>query len=395
LAYLRKGTIITISNEPTDMTYFPFAPNSTDWKLNINVSDLTNKSGTFNLNDNKIDISLEDSSGVDILLAKSGEGIWSDVVDNQEVYKLKDEPDKTITPFDNTYGDDNDLSVLSTFSYPNQWIENGVTKTQDLIIRNNLNLVETDGIVTANIDNLNLKDGESLQYVAPNNSLWITDDDSNSVFEIDLTTKELKSTFTDEDFGTFASDIQDECQYGVGGVCDIESVSYDANNDDLYIFVGHSGSSTASVFKLTRGDTNASFAISDYRKLNGVEYPASIFINGDLIVSTGKELYKYNFNTNQLVGSSLYYSSNNSDIVGLAYSNNILYMTTLNYDLMKLNWQTKELISKYSMNDNGVYDPRGIEVIDNKLYILDGVNSSGNGFIAPQGSPLKGAIHIY
>ena len=393
LAYLRKGTIITISDEPTDMTYAPFAPNSNDWRLNINIDELTNQIGLFMLNANNIDISIIDDGGNNIL-ANSGEGIWNSVVDTQEVYKLKSEADKNTTPFESSYGDDNNLSAISTFSYPNQWLDdNGTSYTQKLIVRDNKDLVEVDGIITANIEGLNLGDGESLLYISANNSLWITDDSNHAVYEIDMTTKEIKTIFTDEDLGIFAPDIQDECNNHIGA-CDIESIAYDENNDTFYIFVGKSYS-TPAVFKLTRNDINEQFVLNDYRKLDGIEYPATQFIDGDFIVSIGEKLYLYDFETNQVIGNALYEIPTTGSIVGLAYQEDILWITTLKFELLKVNWQTKELEASYNMNDNGVYDPRGLEIINSKLYILDGINYSGDEIVAPLGHPLKGAIHIY
>ncbi|HHH50818.1 MAG TPA: hypothetical protein ENK76_00385, partial [Campylobacterales bacterium] len=263
LAFLRKGTIITISNEPTNMSYSPFVQNTDGWKLNINAYELTDVVGTFSIDDNNIKISIVDSSGKEIL-ANSGEGVWNSVVDNQEVYKLKAEPTIDTTPFDN-YGDDSDTEAISTFAGANKWKDiNGTLHTQKLTIQKDKDLNETDGIETVNIDGLNISDGESLQYVAPNNSLWITDDDSHHLFELDLSTKEVKTVFDDRDFGTFASDIEDYCHDGIG-ICDIESIAYDDNNDTLYVFSGDAHS-TSAIFKLTRNSTDENFTISDYRK---------------------------------------------------------------------------------------------------------------------------------
>ena len=393
LAYLRKGTVITISNEPTEMNYSPFAPNSPDWKLNINVNDLTDQNGTFNLNDNKIDISIVKDNRT--VLANSGEGIWGSVVDNQEVYKLKAEPNYTISPFNSGYGDDGNNTVISTFNSPNRWIDNGNQVTQQFTLRDNKDLVEIGGIVISNISGLEeLRDGESLEYVAPNNSLWITDDDSHHVYEMDYTTHAIKSVISDEDLGNFAPEIG-VCGYEYHkGACDIESVAYDDNNDTLYIFTGKSPG-TPAIFKLTRADVNSSFTLSDYRALGTIEYPATTFIGSDFIVASNKSLYRYNFDTNTT--GNVLYTTPKGKIVGLAYDDNsgILWVTTSNFEILKVNWQTKETLATYKSRDNGVYDPRGIEIVDNKIHILEGVNASGGDVTAPIGHPLKNAIHIY
>jgi len=397
LAYLRKGTIITISNEPTDMSYYPFVPNSDDWRLNININDLTNKTGTFKTNDNNITISIVSEDGTKTLLAPSGEGVWKSVVDNQEVYKLKTEPTADITPFDFHYGDDLDDKAISTFNIPNRWNENGNLKTQQFTIRNNKDLLEIGGIALSNVAGLEeLRDTESILYVGVNNSLWITDDDSHNVFEMDYTTKTIKSNINDEDLGNFAPEIG-ECRHDSNGIytgaCDIESVAYNSTNDTFYILTGMAPG-TPAVFKLTRNSTSDPFILNDYRKLNGIEYPAAIFIDGNFIVAQIKSLYIYDFNSNTTTSTPLY-TTPKGKIVGLAYDGTYLWVTTSNFELLKVNWATKETIATYYMRDNGVYDPRGVEIVNDKLHILEGVNSIGGEVNAPIGHVLKNAIHIY
>ncbi len=393
LAYLRKGTVITISNEPTEMNYSPFAPNKPDWKLNINVNDLTNQSGTFNLNDNKIDISIVKDNRT--ILAHSGEGVWGSVVDNQEVYKLKAEPNYTISPFNSGYGDDGDDTVISTFNSPNRWLSGSSEVTQQFTLRDGKDLDEVDGIVLSNITGLEeLRDGESLEFVAPNNSLWITDDDSHHVYEMDYTTHQIKSVISDTDLGNFAPEIG-VCGYKYHkGACDIESVAYDSNSDNLYIFTGKSPG-TPAIFKLTRADVNSSFTLSDYIALGTIEYSATTFIGSDFIVASDKSLYKYNFETNTT--GDVLYTTPKGKIVGLAYDKNstTLWVTTSDFEILKVNWDTKETLAIYKSRDNGVYDPRGIEIMDNKIHILEGVNASNGDITAPIGHPLKNAIHIY
>jgi len=400
LAYLRKGTIITISNEPTDITYSPFAPHSEDWKMNININDLTNRVGVFDITSNDIIVSIANKDNTKLLLSPTGEGVWGNHnIDNQEVYKLKAEPNLTITPYSINYGDDNDTEALSSYFNTNRWYNGGTLHTtQKFTLREDLDLNEIGGIVLSNVVGLEaLRDAESLQYIPINNSLWITDDDSHHVYEMDLTTHEIKTVFNDFDLGSFTNgDIQDHCENHLGA-CDIESVAYNKNGDTLYIFTGQAPGDPV-IFKLTRPDTNSTFALTAYNKLNGIEYPATTFIGNDFIVASGKSLYTYNFDTNQR-GSTALYTTPTGKIVGLAYdeNSNTLWVTTSNFELIKVNWSTKETQAVYKMRDNGVYDPRGIEWINNKLYILEGINNKAKAdeAIAPIGHPLKNAIHIY
>ncbi len=394
LASLRKGTILTISNELTDMSYNPFNPFTDDWKLNINIDDLEDKVGTFKLSSNNSDITIISEDGEKTRLSTSGEGIGDDIIDNQEVYKLKTNPNKHISPHNLHYGDDNDGEAISTFGSENQWIdENGILQTQKITIREGEDLNETDGLALSKIPDLNsLKDAEALLYIPQNNSLWITDDDSHQVFEMDFTTHEVKNIFNDTDLGTFTNgDTEDHCS-NHHGPCDIEEVAYNENSDTLYIFLGHSPG-TPIVYKLTRDNINQPFSLSDYRVLDSqTEYPSAIFIDNQFIVSVGKKLYLYDFETNT-IGENPIFEINDDvgDFVGLAYSNGTLWITTLSsYSrLIKVNWQTKTIEHIYKMKNNGVSDPRGVEIINNKLYILDGYDNIKEHHV------LRHAVHIY
>ncbi len=130
------------------------------------------------------------------------------------------------------------------------------------------------------------------------------------------------------------------------------------------------------------------FELSEYKHLGDIEYPAAIFIDNQFIVAQNKSLYKYSFESNG-VDPDILYTTPTGRIVGLAYDGTYLWVTTSNFELMKVDWATKETLSIYPMGENGVYDPRGVEIIDNKLHILEGINSSGNEIIAPVGHVLK------
>ncbi len=122
LAFLRKGTIITISNEPTDLSYNPLG-SSSDWTININIDDLEDKSGTFDVSDNTMDIWIE-SVDKEILMPHSGEIVKGWGIDDEEVFKLKKDPSADIEPDDTAYGDDySGKQIISTFGEPNQWID--------------------------------------------------------------------------------------------------------------------------------------------------------------------------------------------------------------------------------------------------------------------------------
>ncbi len=209
---------------------------------------------------------------------------------------------------------------------------------------------------------------------------------------MDYTSQQVKSLFNDEDLGGFTNgDILDHCAGGEGA-CDIEEVAYDDGRDILYVFTGKSPG-TPAVYKLTRASVNEKFEVSDYRKLaSDTEYPSAIFIDGELLVSVGKKLYVYDFDTNTIGANSVFSIDDDvGDFVGLAYSNGKLWITTLSKErLIKVDWSSKSVEHIYKMTHNGVYDPRGIEIINGKLHILEGYDSN-----VPTQHVLRNAIHIY
>ncbi len=417
LEHLRRGTILTISNEPTNMSYAPFNPHGDDWVLNLNSNDLLNTMGIFNLNDNAITIEIV--ANEKNILVESGDDIVHVGIDSQEVFKLKANPSLLVAPFNSAYGDDENQKAMSTFGEPNQWRDaNGVLQTQNFDgLRLNRDLNEVGGIVLSDIQGLvGLRDAESIFYMPENNSFWVTDDNAHKIYEMDFTTKEVKNIYTSsmlEDFSGICRDAQHQVIPNCQGLSDLEGIAYRQSDDTLFFFVGHA-SSTPAIFRLTRNSLEESFHLGDndantvdFRVLGDLEYPASQYVEEEMIVAIGNQLFAYDFETNTL--SSPVYTADISkyaNIYGLAYDSNngVLWAVTSKNYLLKIDWSNKELLTEYQMADkdsietyNGVYDTRGLEIINNELYILEGMNTIGKkgAAEAPYGNALKNAIHIY
>ena len=413
--HLRKGTIVTISNEENDMSYAPFNPTTGDWTLNLNSNEMNETVGTFEINSSAISMELI-SNGASIMV-ESGENMVNVAIDNQEVFKLRKDPTANITPIDSGYGDDLDQEAISTFGEPNSWKdENGDLQVQDFsVLRGNRDLEEIDGIALFNNSEFTgLRDPESLLYVPINNTLWISDDNSHKVYEMDLTTNVVKNIYTSTMLEDFSGVCVDENGTDIPdclGLTDLESVVYDDVNDTMYIFSGKA-SSIASIFKLTRPSTDDSFVLDDednttrdYRILGSHEYQAAQFVEGEMIIAIETVLYSYNFETDAKTEVGFETTGPQGHIYGMAYDGNgaVWMVTSKNY-LLKLDWATKTLLASYHLSDNGsteayngVYDTRGLEIVNNKLYILEGMNAVGKkgSAEAPYGNSLKAAIHIY
>jgi len=114
ISNLRSGTILTISKEPTDLSYDPFNQCNPDWTININSDDLTPIEGVYDINHNELKISIvsEDNS---TLMTQSGEWILGGGIDKREIFLLKTDPNKNIEPDNNNYGDNGLKQPISTF----------------------------------------------------------------------------------------------------------------------------------------------------------------------------------------------------------------------------------------------------------------------------------------
>lgn len=269
-------------------------------------------------------------------------------------------------------------------------------------LRLNRDLDEIGGIVLSDITDLvGLKDAESLLYVPINNSLWIADDNAHKVYEMDFSSKEVKAIYTATMLKAFS---------GVTQLNDIESIVYDDISDTLYIFVGSSSSQPA-IFRLTRKHHTDSFVFGDndprtldFRLLNN-EYQAVQFVEGEMIIASGYNLFAYDFKTDKKSSVRFTSSGTHGKIYGMAYdgSGSVWLVTSKNY-LLKVDWSSKKLVATYQMADkdsietyNGIYDTRGLEIINDEVYILEGMNQVGSkrATEAPYGNALKNSIHIY
>ena len=195
---------------------------------------------------------------------------------------------------------------------------------------------------------------------------------------------------------------------GLKNIRDLESAVYDDVTDTVYIFSG-SCSSTPAIFRLTR-DANGEFTLNNNDNLTDSyklkkEFQAAQFIDGEFIVSRGNDLFIYDFESKKL--SDVLFSTTKAQgkVYGIGYEKDgIMWIVTSKNRLIKVDWYNSKFLEEYAMADkdstetyNGVYDTRGLEIINNQIYILEGMNAASKKgeAIAPYGNALKNSIHIY
>jgi hypothetical protein len=399
LGHLRKGTILTVSTEDTDMSYAPFSADGDDWILNVSLSDLLNSKGTFQLAEENVTIKIVDKNGK-LILPSSGSGMFKNIQKTGVLFQLHKDPMANILPNDLSYY--TEKRVNASLGVSNEWTDkegnNFKQSFHDLRAGKDLN--EVGGVVVSKIKALDkVKDAESIFYLRKNNTLWIADDDSHKAFEMEFTQQKLVSEFDDLKLGNFVEEISNYCiRKDSKGICDIESIAYDEKNDIFYILSGNSHSDSG-IFKLIRKENEKRFTLDSFTDLGSKEFTDALFINDDFIVVTnnGKNLNIYDYDTNSIITPTYLFRSVHGKIYGMAYYTGTLWLTTSTFKLLKVNWTSKKVEAVYDMPQNGVNDPRGIEVINNQLYILEGMNEIGKEgtVLAPLGHVLKNSIHIY
>jgi len=117
---LRSGTVITVSESvPSDISYDPA---NGDWWINVQASStgdgLYIDKSNFPTNSNNWQLRIRNSSGA-VIFGPAGEGVSpQNGVGNTEIFKLKDDPNSSITANSDKYDSAHDLS---TFGAPNRW----------------------------------------------------------------------------------------------------------------------------------------------------------------------------------------------------------------------------------------------------------------------------------
>jgi len=261
-------------------------------------------------------------------------------------------------------------------------------------------LVRAGYILRSSEDAARLGDLEAIQYIGPDNTFMVADDIERLIYQLDLGTEQVTDIRPDSEFGAYTRSnpggfepLPLKCQLdeatGVwSGFCDPEAIAYDEANDDIYLFTGnHPGDMTG--FRLSRSAPGQSFSISGWKRtVQG--YASAIVINNQLYVSTldpltgeGK-IVPYDWDTDT-VGTPIF--TNPYEVQDMAYANGILWLLNAPDMLYKIRFSNMQILGVYDMRAYDINDPRGVEVVGNKLYIGDGYDFRTDN--------LRHAIHIF
>ena len=241
---------------------------------------------------------------------------------------------------------------------------------------------------------VSMRDDEGSSYVPRDGSLWLADDDGRKIYEVNPVSGELKRTIGD-------NALTSTPQYGGGPVAgtwrdrDLESISYDATNDILYVFSGKccTASVLPTVYRLTR-DAAGVFQLDSYQPLpSGSDFTGSAWNPGDgsLYVGNGPDLRAYDYATNT-VGAT-FQVPRLSRITGMTFSPSgaDLYVTHSLTKVSRINWATKTMVSGWSFDVSsfGVQDARAVEIVNDQLWVSDGYDFRSDG------DPLSHAVFVF
>lgn len=239
---------------------------------------------------------------------------------------------------------------------------------------------------------VSMRDHEGSAYVPSDNSLWLSDDNANAIYEINPTTGALKRTIGRAAFNNSP-------RFGGGPIAgtnrtdDFESLAYDQANDQLFLFAGPCCTSSVlpTAFRLTRQGGN--LEVESYQPLAaGANYTGSAWNSADqtIYVGVARRLQTYHYETNT-VGPT-FQVPELAGILGMVFSPDgaDLLVVTSAESLKRVDWATKTLVPGWSFDliPFDVRDSRGVELIDDQLFVSDGADSRPAG-------PLKYAVFVF
>jgi PKD repeat protein len=241
-----------------------------------------------------------------------------------------------------------------------------------------------------------MRDGEGSAYVTPDDSLWLTEDHENFLFETNPQTGELKRVINNAAF-------QNAPRFGGGPVAgpnrtdDFESMAYDEANDWLFVFSGPccDASHLPTVFRLVR--VSGVLQVESYQPLAATaNNTASAWSPADqkLYVGQGQQIRTYDYETNT-TGTAFSVTGLNG-ILGFSFSSTTdtggsdLFVVTNAERLRRVDWATKTLVPgwTFELTPFEVLDSRGVELIDDQFYVLDGYDARPPG-------PLRFAVFVF
>ena len=238
------------------------------------------------------------------------------------------------------------------------------------------------------------KDNEGSAYVPSDGSLWLADDNSRRIYEVDAASGALKRTIGSSVFEN-ARQLGGNQVAGIYRNRDLESITYDEANDALYVFSGSCCTTSVlpTVFRLTR-DGSGDLQVDSFQPLPADSDNTASGWNpddGNVYVGRGSVIRAYDYTSNSF-GPGIPIS-NLDGILGMTFSadGSDLYVARSQTRLSRVDWGAKSLVSgwTFDLSPFGVLDSRAVEVINDQFWVSDGYDARA------AGDPLAHAVFVF
>ena len=228
------------------------------------------------------------------------------------------------------------------------------------------------------------RDAASLTWVPRDDLLWTADDSWNQFLGVDrrsglpvnaVSEEELLAAFPgaahcDDGDGNPAT----SCSY----TNELEVVAYDDQAGFLYVFNTVNDPESVpivdrpAVFRLRSGSCRGCLEFDAWKELpDGYTYRAAVAIDGNLFVSNGANLHRYDFNTNTVTEEPAF-QLGISVITGLSIWDRTLFVVTFSRHLITVQWDEREIEDNLSLSPIGLIRSVGVEVVRDTIYVLEG-----------------------
>jgi len=232
----------------------------------------------------------------------------------------------------------------------------------------------------------NQHDAESITWIPEDDAFWMADDEHVSIYQVDRHSGQTLSVIGRSDFVAALPDAG-MCDDGDGDpnttcsyVNEFEQVSYDPVARLLYVVnTVNTSDDWPAIFRLAKAACAGCFTVLDWQPLPpGPTYGALAVVDGSIVIGHKNGVFGYDFATNRVGtvdanGDSLppLYAAA-TDVIGLSYDGNSMWLLTQQRQLHRVHWATKTLLALYDLSPFSIATPKGLQVVRDTLYVVEG-----------------------
>jgi hypothetical protein len=242
------------------------------------------------------------------------------------------------------------------------------------------------------LSTVSMKDAESIVHVPGDDNLWIGDDNSNAVYEIDRRTGHYRSRVTAREIvDTFPGagscddgdrDRRTQCSYTE----ELEILAHDPLSGTLFLFNAVSSPhleppvDKPAVFRLRKEHGRGRFRLVDWRALPaGQRVGPAVVIEGKLYLAIGADVVEYDIERNRLADTDdqghplpVMIGTPEDHIVGMAFDGSSLWLLTHGKKLVQVHWSSKRVAASYGIAPFGISKAKGLGFGAGEFFVVDG-----------------------